>query len=73
MFKATSYINHAIVDNQLNIMLSYVYIIYLCYSSVAILGEIYMMWPKGLVRWLHLHFKRMLFTGLGQDFDLLSF
>ena len=49
----------------LNIMVPYVDIIGLC-LSVANLWEIYVMWPKCHVRWLRFHFKRMLFTVLGQ-------
>ena len=51
--------------NQLNIMVSYVDIIGL-WHSVAILWEIYVMWPTCHVRWLGFHFKRMLIIGLGQ-------
>ena len=46
-------------------MLLYVDIIVLCHS-VAILREIYVMRSKCHVKWLSLHFKRMLITGLGQ-------
>ena len=53
------------IFNQLNIMVSYVDIIVLCYT-VAILRDIYVMWPKCQVKWLCFHFKRMLITRLGQ-------
>ena len=59
------YIYRQIIFNQLNIMVPYVDIISPCHSS-AILWEIYVMWHKCHVSWLHFHFKRMLIMGLGQ-------
>jgi hypothetical protein len=53
------------IFNQLNIMVPYADIIGLCHS-VAILWEIYVMPHKCHMMWLHLHFKRMLITGLVQ-------
>ena len=38
----------------------------LVFYSVAILWEIYVMQPKCHVKWLRIHFKRMLITRLGQ-------
>ena len=51
------------IFNQLDIMVSYVDISYLCYS-VAILLEIYMMWRKCHVRWLCFHSSTCLLRDL---------